>query len=430
LAGRSVVIIVADALNADHLSCYGHHHATSPRMDELAERGVRFAHAYSQTAWTLSSVASLFTSMEQERHGVLRQRERLGEEPSTLAELFRDKGYRTVCLLQNRSIGIHTGLNRGFDLYEDYRWSEEGMEQIAARAREVLLEEDTPPLFAYLHLRPPHGPYQPPVRFRNRFNPGYEGYVDGSVQSQVLLRNARGGPEDPDTIQMAALYDEHITWVDTVIGELVEDIEKAGREDEFLFVITSDHGEAFMEHGSLGHNTQVYEEMIRVPLILYAPHGPFVEGQSIQEPVFLLDLFPTLIELCALDTPPRQRMDGTSLAALLEAPDTTLDRPLFFTSRYTKTMEDLHLALRVGKYKLVRPGMKEKSLLFDLEDDPRETHDLADDLPKVTQGLESMLRDWFTEVTEERKNRGTNEEAPLPDAVHEELKALGYTGDG
>jgi arylsulfatase A-like enzyme len=430
LTGRNVVLIVPDSLNADHLSCYGYFRPTSPNMDRLARAGVRFTHAFSQTSWTLSSVASLFTSLEQERHGVLRMDEALGRLPTTLAELFQDAGYHTVAIMQNELIRKETGLDRGFDLYKFYPYDEGGTERCLAFTEELLSSDLKKPFFAYLHFMPPHAPYTPPEDFQNRFDPDYEGPVEGSIDDCVFVQKNKKRADDPDVLHLVALYDEYIQYIDSEIGKLVAAVEEAGRAEKFLFLITSDHGEAFMQHGKQGHNAHVFDEMIRVPLILHAPDGPLPSGVVIDSVASLLDILPTLIELCGLSSP-EQAMDGRSLAPLLEEPGRRLDRSLYFTSRYKKegTMDTLQIAVREGSMKLVLTGKTGEIDLYDLVRDPGETRDLLGERPQMGRELERKLRNWFSEASADRKLWEGKQTVPLTDDQKQQLEALGYTGD-
>ena len=441
LAGRHVVLIVADALHAHHLGSYGCKRPTSPCMDRLAEAGVRFSEAYSQTSWTVSSVASLFTSLEQERHGLLYATQQLGPEASTMAELFQGAGYRTVALIQNGIIWSHrdkpgwpgTRLCRGFDSYEMFpdmdRVTEE-TDRLLARAREVLLEKNDRPVFAYLHLVPPHEPYTPPAAFSGRYDPDYEGPVDGSIASSLRVAvGEKGYDRAEDLAHLEALYDEHITYVDAQIGSLLADLQAS--DSAFLYIVTSDHGEAFREHGSLGHNNQVHEEMVHVPLVLHAPGSALPRGRVLDASTSLLDLLPTLVDLIGLPRP-RQTIRGLSLLPLLEAPGVVPEafrgRPLCFTSRYKKKApEQLNLALRRGPFKLMRFWNREEDALYNVLEDPGETVDLVLQHPELAARLGRELEAWYDQALRSRLETGG--EGAIPQEVLEQLQKMGYFGD-
>ncbi len=423
LAGRDVLLVVADSRAAAHLSSYGAARPTSPTLDRLAREGVRFETAYSQTSWTLSSIGSLFTSLEQERHGVLRMEDKLPAELTTLAELFQRAGWRTAGLVQNTVVAAHTQLDQGFELYEEFPYTSGDLEAMLARARELLLAPAEKPLFLYLHLSPPHQPYRPPSPFLERFaDPSYAGPVDGSVLSCARLNQEKPARDHADVRQLEALYDANVAWADAALGTLLDELADAGREDHLFVVATADHGEAFLEHGVQGHNAHVYEEMVRIPLILRA-RGVLPEGLAPRAPVGLLDLLPTLVEACDLGPVPGNAR-GTSLLPLLATPQRELARPLYFTSRYREDPAKLQRAVRAGSYKLVvREGA---SALYDLSPDPGETRDLSAELPLHAEALRSMLERWHAEALLEGTAAPS---APLEESVREDIEALGYGGD-
>ncbi len=441
LAGRSVVLIVADALHAHHLGAHGYARPTSPTIDRLAEQGTLFTDASSQTSWTVSSVASLFTSLEQERHGLLYDNQHLGDEASTLAELFQASGYRTAALIQNGILWSRrdqdgwpgTRLCRGFDTYEmfpDMDRVVQETDRLMARAREVLLAPGEEPVFTYLHLLPPHEPYQPPAAFRGLFEGDYDGPVDGSPMSALQVATGQPGYDRPeDLAQLVALYDEHIAYMDRELRGLLTELQSAERE--FLYIFTSDHGEAFGEHRNLGHNSQVQEEMVHVPLVIHAPGSSLPRGRVCTQPASLLDLLPTLVELCGLPGP-RQAPSGLSLTPLLETPirdnGEFAERPLFYTSRYKrKDPEQLNFALRRGAFKYMRFWKNEREALFNLDQDPGEQTDLGAAQPKLLRRLSEKLDASYRRAAEGGLEGGG--EGDIPPDVLENMRKMGYTGE-
>lgn len=423
LAGRDVLVLVPDSVHAAHASSYGHTRPTTPNLDRLAQRGVRFANAYSQTAWTLSSVTSLFTSLEQERHGVLRMDQSLSDEASTLAELFRQAHYRTVGLVQNGVIGKQTGLDQGFQVYRTFPWGPQGLQRLMEWARGEITAERDGPLFLYVHLTPPHMPYQPPRRYRNRFaNPDYEGEVDGSILSCAVIRRDGLPADHADVRHLAALYDEHLSYADAEAGGLMDALETRPGPG-CVILATSDHGEAFMQHGTQGHNSHVYEEMVRVPLVVSAPGSALPSGVSIDTPVSLLDVLPTLVDLCGLE-PPEHAPRGTSLAGLMEGREGLRPRPLFLSSRYLGDPTRLHFGVRIGPHKLVMKAGE--SVLYDLERDPGEMVDRSAEAPVTAAALQGELSRWRLAANAERMEAG---EVVISEERRAEIEALGYGGD-
>ncbi|MFT4539357.1 MAG: arylsulfatase A-like enzyme [Planctomycetota bacterium] len=424
LEGRNVIVFVEDSLAAKHLSAYGYERDTSPYLEQVAAAGVRFASAYSQTSWTLSSVTSLFTSLEQERHGVLMMNERLGDEFTTLAELFSNRGYRTVGLLQNGVLWSQTGLDRGFDEYKMYDGMLEGTQQLLARARDLALDDNPRPIFLYVHLTPPHQPYTPPGEFMTRYaDPDYAGEVDGSIISCATLNHQKPAEDSPDVQHLAALYDGHIRFIDERVGQLIKELKKAGCLDEFLIVKSSDHGEAFFEHGVQGHNSTVYEEMVRIPLVMHASGSPLPSGFVVDQPVSLMDLLPTLSDLFGLESS-KQAINGRSLLPYLQPKEQLATRPLYYTSRRRKGTDKLQAAVRMGRFKFVRRPVG--SELFDISADSDERIDISNEHPVTAHALDSMLKRWYTEAVAS----GTKSaEVEIDEQRLQAIQNLGYAGD-
>jgi arylsulfatase A-like enzyme len=393
LRGRDVVLILFDSVHSGHLGSYGYERATTPHISKVAERGVRFDRAYSQTSWTISSAVSLFTSLDQERHGVLLVGQGLSDACTTLAELFQGAGYRTEGLVQNGVLGPKVGIERGFDRLTRPGKVWHSTDQLFNHVRDVLLTEHEKPAFVYAHVLPPHMPYEPPADFQGRFAPEYDGEETGSIRSIV---RAAGKPRDhPDLMHVAGLYDEMIASIDARVGALVAELEAAERLDQTLILIVSDHGEAFNQHGITGHNFHVYEEMVRVPWVLMAAGSPLPTGVTIDAPVTLMDVAPTLVELCALPEP-EQDIVGHSRVDLLAGAE-AVSEPIFLSARYREregVVVTPQIALLLDGYKLVADPAFESVALFDLEHDPEEQDDVADEHPIRASAMTAALRVW------------------------------------
>ncbi len=427
MRGRDVLLLVSDSVHAAHSSLYGHTRPTTPALDRLAQQGVHFGAAYSQTSWTLPSVTSLFTSQEQERHGVRLLDNQLGDELTTLAELFAARGYRTEGFIQNGVVGRPSGLGRGFEQYRVYKWGVTGLGQLLETLQAVTEAEDTRPLFAYVHLTPPHQPYTPPAPFRGQFSdPSYSGNVEGSIVDCALVQKNKLGPDHEDVRQLAAYYDENLLYADDVAGRIMSWFEARPGQGP-LIVATSDHGEAFMQHGKQGHNFHVFEEMVHIPLVFSARGSSLPMGRSIPAPVSLLDVTPTLVDLCGLDSP-SQPMSGRSLLGLFAGQDRATPRRFFYSSRYVKDEkaepDKTHFAVRVGVHKLVRG---EGSLsLFDLKRDPGELSDISAANPILVTALEGELDRWRARALSEQVHANRIRiDGPRAD----QIKILGYGGD-
>lgn len=427
LRGRDLVLIVADSLDGNHLGAHGYPRATTPFLDELAASGAVLDRSISQTSWTMSSVVSLFTGMEQEAHGVLRIEQALpAAGPATLAELFQRRGYRTVGLVQNAVIAEGAGLERGFDRYESLPFTEEGAEALIEEVAALASGGDgAQPIFLYVHVGPPHMPYQPPEPFRSRFaTPGSESPVEGSIRDTTDIMVERSSPSHPDVLRLVELYDGHVAYADSLVRRAVAAVEAADRPGPPVVLFTSDHGEAFMQHGAVGHNLFCYEPMIRIPWIMSA-EGVIPAGRRVGGTGSLLDVLPTLAELFGLPLPP-QRLDGISLAPHLVGETSIEDRPLMVSSRYPGIGKQPQLGLVEGPWKLVVRRRGQSAQLFHTAEDPDELVDLAASRPERVARMAALLEQRQAAA----RTSGAAARRELPEDLLRELDALGYRGHG
>jgi len=440
----AVVLLVVDTLRADMTSMTGHYRHTTPQLDKLAREGVVFTAAYAPSSWTVPSMASLHTGVYPASHGIVSgaiigrfnqrevQQEVLPDSFVTLAESFHAAGYRTVGVAANRHLGEGLGFDQGFDAYyEDARFVD--AKRLNAIARTYLEQGIGPrwersftaqPSFLWLHYFDPHAPYVPRL-------PWIRAFADDYTDYPWLYPADLAGPElsdefpapDADFRECALpLYEAEVAFWDDRFRRLAERLGVA-RED-ILLVFTSDHGEEFSEHGGLGHAHSLYEELVRVPLVFYWPRG-IPGGRTIDEPVSILDIYPTLLELAGLEPPPG--LQGRSLAPLLRGEERAADPQRELLFELHRPRPELQ-AIRAGRFKLIRgTGAGGRVELYDLEDDPGEHRDLSRSRPDVVERLSARLDATFAGLPP----------APLTeriDVVDPELRAqlemLGYMEDG
>ncbi len=409
-----VLLISVDSLRADHLSCYGYRSPTRPELDTspivdrmLAASGTRFTCAVSTTSWTLPAHMSMLTGLPNELHGVRETGFPLSASHTLLAETFRDAGWRTAGFWSGPNLHPFFGFGRGFEAYVDCSTSRvtdgdalfgvhagmddgelsekrtdlkavhdgshrgisgptvvaafsEWLEGVAAEER----------FFAFVHLWDVHYDYEPPPEF-DLFYPGYRGRADGS---DIDGRSTDRNPPKPDELRrIVSLYDGEIRFTDHNVGRILDRLVACGRLDDTLIVFTADHGEEFLEHNMLGHGNSLYEEVVRIPLILRYP--PLIDGgRTIDVPVSLVDVAPTILDLCGLDAP--QPFYGESLRLALSGDLERRELPL--ERSYLRAGEELHLetirAVHAGDYKLIRQTDEDggKIFVYDLALDPRE----------------------------------------------------------
>ncbi len=363
-----LVLVVIDTLRADHVGAYGHPRPTSPRIDRLARAGSVFTRALATSSWTRPSIASLFTSRPPSEHGAIAFDRAMRSDLPTLAEHLGDAGYRTVGVSGNFvHVNAETGLARGFDEFEVLSPAiEEGSGDVLLRigkvavrapsAEEVnravlsrLPESAEAPLFLYVHYMEPHAGYLPREPFLSALALEVEhgGASEPATSDRVVALAQRAElPEPAEIERLRALYDGEVAAVDHAVGELLDALEQRGFADNAIVVVVSDHGEEFGEHGGLFHGITLYDESLRVPLVIHDARHP-TDGLRRDEPVDLLDVAPTLLALAGL--PPGAGMHGRSLA-----PGTPLsERSLVAELHPDPTFED-HLRPRTDALALVR----------------------------------------------------------------------------
>ena len=430
----NLLLISMDTTRADHLSAYGYARDTSPGLRRLAAEGVRFDAAYSPTATTGPSHASLFTSLYPMTHHVLKNGHVLAPDHETLAEILTAEGYDTAAVVSSYVLNHKFGFDQGFASYDDdvsqavtpsatVEWEGETVEgkfygradDTTRRARDWLMRRPHPerPFFLFVHYFDPHDPYVPPPDYRPPFELGRE----------MALKLER-------TI---AFYDIELAYTDEQISRLLEALGGMNLADDTLVVVFGDHGEGLMQHGHMHHGVHIYEEAVRVPLVVRWPGH--LAPRSEAQPVQILDLAPTLHALLGAKQG-GERFQGRGIAALLPAAEdgqqveTPDGRPVYLYRRHYAGGEVAEgifargekFGLRLGDWKLIE-GPEEGSLeLFDLATDPGEIHNRADVEGERLRELQARLADW------RQLHGGSAPSAPqLPtEEDRARLEALGY----
>jgi len=322
----NVLIVVLDTLRADRLGAYGSQRRITPFLDELASRGTVFANAYSTSSWTMPAVASLFTSRYQSQHRIEGLNGQLAEREVTLAEKLDASGYLSAGFSANILVDIGLGYGQGFTPWRTFNVAGEGPRRrpsvragivckAALRWLDARLGRPEEPIFLYLQYMDPHIPYDPPESIRRRFLP-LRATPEMAVEANRKLRTYRfAAISDREFEILESLYDGEVAHLDGELRQLFGDLEQRDFLENAIVIVTSDHGEEFREHDRLQHGHALYEESVRVPLIVLAPG--IGDGRVVEQPVSLLDLAPTILDLARLPSEPH--FEGRSLRPLLEA---------------------------------------------------------------------------------------------------------------
>lgn len=431
--GPDVILVSIDTLRADRTSLYGHDRDTTPTLDRLAEESVVFERAYHAGGGTLPSHMTMLTSLHPRTHWVTPSTGRfLPPERETLAEVLHGAGWDTAAFVDGGWMAAKFGFDQGFDVYEDVRGG--GFEDILPRALDWLEDRDGRPSFLFLHTYDVHSeterlPYECPDDGHWRYleegsTPGdFDGCRDGRCASELLAhvdaRLAAGetSPKeafDRDEIRwMQDLYDGCVHWADARLGAFFDRLRETDRFDSALVVVTSDHGEEFLDHGRLLHHQNGFEETARVPLLVKLPGGAH-GGRRVTALASLVDLLPTILDVVGLPSP--EVAQGSSL------------RPLFTSDQPVRT--DLHIfsVLRETRYKY----FAETGDVYDLAQDPGETRPLSDLDPALEQRLATRLWALVNRdiALQEALDQGLDpSRTDLTPEERRELEALGYLVD-
>ncbi len=434
-ARPSVLLVVLDTVRADHLSLYGYRRPTTPWLEKRLRSwpgAVVFPRAYANGNWTVPSHASLFTGRLVSEHGADFGAGPVALPPGvpTLAEKLRERGYRTAGFSANPQLLLTPGLGRGFDvwrhpvpthglpdlgeslrarllpgLFPEAVTGHPPAELVLLRAAQELIACGGRPCFVLANLFEPHARYAPRAPCRGRFAP----WGLREPLELPLLSLGREG-----LARLETRYDEEVCSLDFAVGELFDELAARGWLQHNWLVITADHGEAFGEHGVSEHGTSLFDEEVRIPLIVVPPRG--VSLAASPQPVSLVDLAATLagitgVELATSGRDLRQPAAGPGLARL-EAFGDPGKAPYYGALAALPAR-----AVVAGRWKLVEHGGARA--LFDLEADPGETQDRLAAEPAVAAALAALLPPLARQAAPVST-------PPLSPEAERRLRALGY----
>lgn len=458
----NVLLYLCDTLRADHLSCYGYEKPTSPEIDAFAKDATRFEDCRSVTSWTKPSVASLMTSLYPTMHGCVEQRQVLAPEAETLAEVFRAAGWRTAAFVDNPFVSPEFGFGQGFDVYRYVRPSVpangtllgkalfmtrllslvgrpfgvgEHVERGAAKLHEEFLAETAGaherPWFAYVHAMEPHLPYEPsradaeamglPKGAPYRVPPAYNG---------ILPFETAPAPDADLLASLQAQYDGEVRGFSRSFGALIDALRARGDLENTVVVLVADHGEEFHEHGGWTHGHSLHREVTQVPMIVRLPASlgdaaVASHGRSVGGVATLLDVFPTLLDVCSIRHPHGEsRRAGASLARLVESkpgriavPERTLLAEVSVSPVWIRS-------IREGRWMLIvaHEPLREAVALYD-DSDRHHRRDRADDEPLVVSSLEAHLAEAFGVLS---KAAYASADRDLDAETAEQLRKIGY----
>lgn len=435
-----VFLITVDTLRADHTSAYGYPRATTPTLDRLATEGLLFDQAICQWPKTGTSFASMFTGQYPQTTGITHEAAvRIPEGYLTIPGFFRHHGYTTLAVVSNGVLNTDLGWDRDFDEYLE-TWHMEGGASAdphvyrrtinARRVNELalpLLEKhaDTEKLFVWLHYSDPHAPYVLPDGFENPFLDDAHYTQEATVKLDKPHATALG--DRRDLKYYVAQYDANVLVADLAIGEAIDRMGSLGLLDDAVVIYTADHGESLGEHDYwFEHGRLPYSPGTRVPLVLWGP-GRVPAGETVERPVDLVDLYPTLRDLVAPeeDVP---GLEGETLMPFLEGGDPGDDLRYAFFQAGGGSPTTHYRGVQDERWKFIyHPPLGEAEPTFELYDlaaDPLETNEVKDEHRAEARRLREVLWGWMKGTDWIRRDRGFVEEQS--EETTRALKALGY----
>jgi len=437
----NVILISVDTLRADHLGCYGYKRETSPNIDALADDSVLFSNVYASSPWTLPSHVSMLTSLHGFHHQVYQDDERMDPVILTLADLLRKNHFFCTAFTGGGFVSSVYGFSKGFDMYQE---GEGGVHRrdAAAHSFELVAEwldtrSQDKNFFLFVHTYQPHDPYVCPEPYKDMF------LAEDAEWRHINLMGHLGGRTnlfkplpDKELQNIVGLYDGEVRYTDeALVGPFIRKLKQLGLYDRTLIVFTSDHGEEFYDHKSWGHGHQLYDESLRVPLLVKFPGSRF-RGTKISTIVSLVDVMPTILETLQVDVS-ELSFDGKSLFPIIEGKENE-DR--YFWADIGDNVLNSHVPQKrstnrgAEKFILNKRYLEEDLSffgypppatgpveLYDLENDPREEHNIADDRVELVNKLILSIEAIYSQAKKRRPRK-----TEIDEDLKEQLRALGY----
>ena len=401
----NVLVVSFDAMRADALGTHGYPRDTSPHIDAFAERSIVFENAYTAAPVTPTSFAAAFTGQYPFRVFIGWQL----RDTLTLAGLMKNSGYATFGIFNNVQLAKQRNFDQGYDQFTARSTKDE---VILQEATEMLEAHAGKKFFGWIHFLSPHTPYQyremsdhlAPFQEEGRFAKTTGGHYE--VHNEEELKRVRD------------LYDGEVYYADDLFRRLMDTLDALGLRENTIIALTADHGEEFMDHGQLQHNS-MFEEVVRIPMIIH--HPDLQEGIRTDLPYLNIDLLPTLSALAGIEPP--AVLDGIDL---INAPDPGRIRVV--TGMTNKKRYEIMIEQAGRKLiQLCTPEFQES--LYDLSSDPGELTDIVLDRPDIAgelfEQLETIVMGEPCRVIAD-SSRGKTPQQLLDDEQIEQLKSLGY----
>lgn len=438
----NIILIVADSWRADHTSLSSPSPDLTPRLAELAGQGVTFARHRAQSSCTMISTPSFLTGTLPIQTGVSSYRFSLPGSNDVIAEFFNRAGWQTAAFSANALINPDLNFDQGFDSYHmslpfpPYCWR--NGEILTAPAKTWIQAHHQLPFFLFLFYVDPHYPYFPPLDYISFRGPEKIGWMDFF---KILIWQ---GPFNfltvprPDLVKAHhSLYRGEIRYFDYWLGQIIDELKKQGLLDNTIIMVTSDHGEEFLDHGLLGHGTSLYDELLLVPLVIYDGRNKIAGGRTITTETSHLDLLPTMLELAGLPAPAtllgRSLRPASFKSTALPEPNIFAELPQLmdyghFMGRARKGLANSYLRTMIQyPIKIVTAtDLKTHGVvveIYDLRNDPQEKNNLAlsrrEEYEPYLEEMNSFFANLPAAIPVDETHRLPQESVRL-------LKSLGY----
>jgi len=446
-----IVVILIDTLRADRVSPTDDAYGLTPFLSSLARQGYYFPNVYAQSSWTNPSVATLLTSRYQSQHRITSFNSVLAPDEVTLPEILQQHGYVSGGFVANFLLRANLGFGQGFDRWQTYSrnvttaegkpgFIKERADRINREALawldEVRGRQPRPPVFLYLHYMEPHNPYDPPDADLDRVLAGRPRPDREAVNDRMQFSNL--GTFTDDMVQAVKdFYDAEVISVDRALRDLFTELTKRQFLNNAIVVVVADHGEEFREHGLMGHHQTLYEEVLRVPLIILLPEQH--SGVTVDPIVSLTDVAPTLLDFAGIAAP--ATFEGGSLRGPMgvrtyrwwpfggagrTAPAGLPSTGVAFSELIkegTQRQRPHERAVVAGKEKVIL-DVDGTSEFYDLRADPGETNPGALS-SEVRAHLTAGLADFMTHTAQQQRGAPTPK-GTIDDETRERMRALGY----
>jgi arylsulfatase A-like enzyme len=413
LGQHDIVLVSIDTLRADRLGAYGYERPTSPSLDALAARGVVFENVIAESPWTLPSHLTMFTGLHPTTHGVNFPDQRPDDATALLAEILREDGYRTFGFTGGGYLRAEHGFDRGFEVFDS---AEAPFREKATAALAAIQELDEGErFFLFLHTFDVHCPYEPAAPYAGTFVSPDAEPIDTHKRCGNAYYNVQEGLTDGQIRHVSDRYDDGILEADATLGWLLAQLGEE-RLRNTIFVVTSDHGEEFREHGRVGHEATLHREVLAIPWVVA---GPGVTPGRLPGLVGLSDVTPTLLELAGLPVP--EGLDGRSRVAWLAGAAAGVaaeGEPRVSVNHWKRSLH----SVMTPEWHLITDVDAGESALFAAGDDRLEQHDVAEVHASELDFLRGLLEAHMS-------GAATLEPSTIDELTSEQrdqLRALGY----